>query len=226
MRGTAQQRSHVSSLLRALCVSMDRHGTARVSNGSAAARREALRRGAPSASTVARTNAPTRASISAQLMPPRLQARCVLPCAAERVRTAFAMTSFFVPMLEIRLPSQMAAEGRRMAALREGFGRALEGATGACGFEARGGPARAPAAVSPAALNGPDAPRRAAAAGVQGVLRAPAGGVPRHNVRRLLPGARLPPHAPHASARLTPQLSFASRAVCAAAARHDAGEAS
>ena len=28
-------------------------------------------------------------------------------------------------------------EGRRLAALREGFGRTLEGATGACGFEAR-----------------------------------------------------------------------------------------
>lgn len=31
----------------------------------------------------------------------------------------------------------VAAEGRRMRALRAGFERALEGATGACGLEAR-----------------------------------------------------------------------------------------
>jgi hypothetical protein len=38
----------------------------------------------------------------------------------------------------------MAFEGRRLAALRDGFGRALEGATGACGFEARASLRRRP----------------------------------------------------------------------------------
>ena len=54
----------------------------------------------------------------------------------------------------------MACEGRRLAALRDGFGRALEGATGACGFEAR--VCAAPAPGLPAALNGPHAPLRRA----------------------------------------------------------------
>jgi hypothetical protein len=41
-----------------------------------------------------------------------------------------------------RQMAQLGGEGRRMGALRAGFARALEGATGACGLEARGATAR------------------------------------------------------------------------------------
>ena len=114
----------------------------------------------------------------------------------------------------------MASEGRRLAALRDGFGRALEGATGACGFEAR-------AALSPAPgfAGCPKRASRAAPprAGVQGLLRARAGGLPRHHVRRLLPGAAATRSAPRRRRPAETQLSPSPRTVRAATARHDAG---
>ena len=65
------------------------------------------------------------------------------------------------------------ADDRRMLALRDGFVRALEGATGACGFEARAVWALRPllSSSSPAVTTG-----------VCGVLRARAVQAPRNHV--------------------------------------------
>jgi hypothetical protein len=111
----------------------------------------------------------------------------------------------------------MASEGRRLAALRDGFGRALEGATGACGFEARAccalsvRPKRASRAVRAA--------RRSSRRATRTSRRPTTPPCSTSTARRGRDTAR-------AARRTHPaetQLSLAPRAVCAAAARHDAG---